>query len=181
MVFETIPNQLLYILIGAVFSSISALTLRTYQEYKQSVRTRRVLFSEMESMGDLLEELDNESVDNRPRRSHIEHQISTKMYDQHFTNLGRLTDGEITPVREFYQQVSYLRKSYLKYNQVKRDIISSDESMTKWQREQKVFSSQNIGRGANEALEQLEKAKSAREDMSFWQYIRPSLPDYLKK
>lgn len=170
-----IPNQLLFILIGALFSAVSTLLLSTYQEYKQSVRTRRVLFGEMESMKTLLNSLVEEHEDTRPIRIQIEHQISTKMYEQHLPNLGRLTDDEIAAVMSFYRRMNFILDSYQTYNQMRKLKTPKDREKRKEQSRQEWFSSYTVYETAQRALVDLRAAQETRENITFWEYLRRSI------
>lgn len=166
-----IPSQLLYILVGALFSAISTLCLTTYREYKQSVRTRRVIFTEMESMKGLLETMSREDKDERPTRVHIHRQLSTKMYDQHLPNLGRLTDKEITAVMSFYQRVTYILESHQTYNEIRQSDTPDDDEKRRKQLQMKWFSSYSIQPTVKRALLDLRAAEAARNEMGFLEYI----------
>ncbi|MFU1782600.1 hypothetical protein ACM16X_14545 [Haloarcula japonica] len=159
-----IPVQLVYIIVGALFSAIATLALTTYKEYKQSVRTRRVLFAEMESMKDLLERTAEEDRYTRPIRLQIEQQISTKMYDQHLPNLGRLTDDEIGAVMSFYKNMEYITQAHQVYNQsrVSEDLPDMDSEK---------FDSYMIKMSAERALLDLRAAQYFRGDINYIQYL----------
>jgi len=170
-----IPEQLVWILAGAFFSAISTLVLSIHREYRQSIRTRRVIFNEMESMEGLLSSLKNEENDSRAVRIQIEQQVSTKMYEQHLPHLGRLTDNEIGAIMSFYQKMNYILDSHQTYNQAKESETPEDREKRKEQSREEWFSSYSISLSAKDALENLEEAREAREDLSFWQYVQNSL------
>ena len=166
-----IPGQLLWILVGAFFSAISTLVLSIHREYRQSIRARRVIFNEMESMEDLLNSLKDEENDSRPVRIQIEQQVSTKMYEQHLPHLGRLTDDEIGAIMSVYQRMNYILDSHQTYNQAIESEVPEDREKRKEKSREEWFSSYNISTSAKNALEDLEEAREARENLSFWQYV----------
>ena len=166
-----IPNQLLYILVGALFSAFSTLALSSYQDYKQSERTRKILYAEMESMRELLESMRDEDYDNRSVRTQIDDQVSTKMYEQHLPNLCRLTEEEIEPVISFYRRMNSIQDSHQTYNQM-RDAETPDDKENQHQQSRKEwFSSYSVGITSEKALEDLKDAQEARERISFPRYL----------
>lgn len=170
-----IPSQLLYILVGALFSTISTLCLSSYQDYKQSIRTRRVLFGEMESMKGLLESMSREDNDKRSVRTQIDEQISTKMYEQHLPNLGRLRDDEIEPVISFYRQMKSIQDSHETYNQAMDAETPEDREKRKEQSTNQWFASYSIHVASEKALKNLAQAQKARKKTSFVRYILSNL------
>lgn len=170
-----IPNQLLYIAVGALFSAVSTLALNSYQGYKQSKRTRRILFAEMESMRELLESMRDEDNDKRSVRIQIDEQISTKMYEQHLPNLSHLTDDEIEPVISFYQRIKSIQDSHQTYNQAKEADTPDDKEERKEQSRSQWFSSYSVASASEKALEDLKNAQKAREQTSFPRYLLSGL------
>jgi hypothetical protein len=125
----------------------------------------------MESMKEILESMAEEDKDTRSVRLHIEHQISTKMYEQHLPNLGRLTDDEITAVMSFYRRMKSILESHQKYNEAKKAETPENKEKRKEQSRQEWFSSYSIHVTAQKALEDLSAAQDARKEVNFWQYI----------
>lgn len=166
-----IPSQLLYILVGALFSGISTLCLSSYQDYKQSVRTRRILFSEMESMKGLLESMCEEENDKRSVRIQIDEQISTKMYEQHLPDLGRLRNEEIEPIMSFYRRMKSIQDSHETYNQTMEAETPVNREKRKEQSRDKWFASYSISLTSEKALEDINRAQKAREKTSFLRYL----------
>ena len=166
-----IPSQLLYILLGAVFSAVSTLTLNSYQDYKQSERTRKILFAEMESMKELLESMADEDEGGRTIRTNIDEQISSKMYEQHLPNLSHLTNEEIEPVISFYRRVRSIQDYHQIYNQTRQEDTPNNKEERVDQSRRQSFSSYKVGWSSEKALEDLEAAKEARKKTSFIRYI----------
>ncbi|TKX35136.1 hypothetical protein EXE51_15795 [Halorubrum sp. CGM5_25_10-8B] len=113
--------------------------------------------------------------DKRTVRNQIDEQISTKMYEQHLPNLSRLSDEEIEPVMSFYRRMKSIQKSHQTYNQMEEADSPSDKEGQREQSRSQFFSSYSVGLGSKKALNDLEKAKEAREEMSFLSYLLSGL------
>ena len=93
----------------------------------------------------------------RPRKTRIEEELSTQMYEQHVSEIGKLSQDEADLIIDFYKKLRSIQGLHQEYNEIRSRELSGSKSDSH-RPSTKMFFSHALKNHDDDAVETLQDA-----------------------
>ncbi|MFC6825700.1 hypothetical protein [Halopelagius fulvigenes] len=120
-----VPSELWFIIIGSILTAVASWTI---QYYRDAVKRRSIRNSLRAEIKRSKEDLDFLASMPDSKRSNLERDLSTRMYDQHYSQLGLLSSDELDYATDYYRNIERIIDDQEWYNElVEADPVPASE------------------------------------------------------